>query len=344
MFGSSRLLSPPSWERRNAVLLTSLLALGYAAFATVSFCEAAPIRGRLALGASLLLLVLAVLAWRRITLQVLYPLILGLITALVWAVLMALALTHQPLPTGVLSSCGLVTGLSFTWYAPHVALRWTAAACLPVALIGLWQPFSDPPALVVGAMLLLLIMYITQYNHQLIRERHLRTELERQVSRDPLTGLYNRRVPLEQLGDLLGRAEPPHDAAVVLLDLDHFKRVNDTWGHTRGDDLLREVAGLLTQHLPTGSLLSRWGGEEFLVILYGQTPSSAQAAVHHVRQVVAQRPDLCGITLSAGGALLPEAASSRELIRLADERLYAAKAAGRNLACWTGTGHPPRHP
>ncbi|SMB78535.1 diguanylate cyclase (GGDEF) domain-containing protein [Deinococcus hopiensis KR-140] len=316
------------------VLLTTALALGYGFFATIAFKENAPVRGELALGAAGLSALLSVLGWRQLRLTVLYPLILCLITGLVWTTLVVLSLRAQPIPSSVLSSCGLVLGLALTWYPLRVALRWALAVCLPVAVAGFWASYADPPALVVGGMLLLLIVYITQYNHELIRERATRQHLETLVIRDPLTGLYNRRVPQEQLTQLLGQKGRPEDVAVVLLDLDRFKSINDTFGHRRGDEVLVTVSSVLSQQFPAGTLLCRWGGEEFLIILYGHAVDQARAAVEQVLEAVRRRTDLDGLTFSAGGAMLTETLDLQDLIALADSRLYAAKAAGRDQACW----------
>lgn len=334
--------SPPpsepsvSWERRNAILLTLAFAACYGGFAFIAFSVGELVRGRLALGTALLQLLLAGLAWRRLPLAQLYPLVLGLITGLIWVSLPVLTLAHQAIPASMLSSCGFVTVLAFTWFPFRQALRWVLAAYLPALGAGLWLTYADPPALVVGAMLLLLIVYMSRYNHHLIQEQAERQRLEALVIRDPLTGLYNRRVPLDQLEDLLRQRPVAQDVAVVMLDLDHFKRVNDTLGHTHGDDVLTDVAALLAQQFPAGTTLSRWGGEEFLAVLYGVGLPQARGAVEAVLGGLraTRIRELDGLTLSAGGALLREAQSVRDLIALADGRLYAAKAAGRDRAQW----------
>lgn len=328
--------SAPAWERRNAVLLTLAFAVCYGLFAVTALSIGSAVRGRLALGAAGLHLLLSLLAWRGLRLAQLYPLVLGVITGLVWVSLPVLAVAGQAMPASLLSSCGFVTALAFTWFPFRRALVWVLAAYLPVLVAGLWLPYADPPSLVVGGMLLLLIVYMSRYNHHLIREQEERQRLEILAIRDPLTGLYNRRVPLDQLEGLLGRQPLPQDVAVVMLDLDHFKRVNDTYGHTRGDDVLTGVAALLARQLPAGTTLSRWGGEEFLAVLYGVSPSQARTVVGAASaELRRQRAgDLEGLTLSAGGAMLPEAATVRDLIALADRRLYAAKAGGRDRAHW----------
>jgi diguanylate cyclase (GGDEF)-like protein len=329
---------PLSWEQRNAALITFAFAVCYGIFAFAAFPIGETIRGRLALGTAVLQLLLSVLAWQGLRLTLLYPLVLGLITALVWVSVPVLTLSHQNIPGSMLSSCGFVAILAFTWFPFRSALYWVLAAYLPALGASLWLPYADPPSLVVGIMLVLLIGYMSRYTHHLIQTQKDRARFQDLAIRDPLTGLYNRRVPLDQLEGMLAHQPVRQNVAVVLLDIDLFKRINDTFGHTRGDDTLTQVATLLSQQLPAGTMLCRWGGEEFLAVLYGVSLSHAQAVVEavltHVRQT---RIEDVNLTLSAGGAMLAEAPTVHELIALADQRLYAAKGAGRDQARWART-------
>lgn len=124
-----------------------------------------------------------------------------------------------------------------------------------------------------------------------------------------------------------------HPYAVLLLDIDHFKRVNDSLGHDAGDKVLQGVAHLLRVSLRESDLLARWGGEEFLVLLPATDMTEACLVAEKLRQAVEQAPDLGtgGITLSIGVATAgPEQLSEDDAVRLADLRLYGAKKAGRN--------------
>ena len=160
--------------------------------------------------------------------------------------------------------------------------------------------------------------------------------------RDPLTGLYNRRYVDEQLPRLLEAIAGRDEAvSVALLDLDHFKRVNDTFSHDVGDQVLRIVADLLEQATPDadtgGSFAARMGGEEFLLVLVGADPHSAADQLEEVRRSVATHPwgELVPglpVTISAGlassvGVLAPVPA---ELLGRADAHLYRAKRQGRD--------------
>lgn len=161
---------------------------------------------------------------------------------------------------------------------------------------------------------------------------------------DPLTGLFNRRYITAELDLLIEKqGEDAGPWAVILLDIDHFKRVNDTHGHAVGDRVLREVAQLLRANLRKGDLLARIGGEEFLVVLPGTTCEKARLAAERLRSLVAGSPievtraaaDISlRITLSAGvadgGGMGEGARTVDQLLERADRALYAAKASGRN--------------
>ncbi|MGZ4543893.1 MAG: diguanylate cyclase [Blastococcus sp.] len=161
--------------------------------------------------------------------------------------------------------------------------------------------------------------------------------------RDPLTGLYNRRYVDEQLPGLLDPAAGTR-VTIALLDLDHFKRVNDTCGHEVGDDVLRTVAALLEPVTdagagPTspGSFTARMGGEEFLVVFVDAEPAAAARELDRIRQAIATHPwaGLTGtvpVTASIGATSTngqPQP-TAEELLSRADERLYRAKKHGRN--------------
>lgn len=126
----------------------------------------------------------------------------------------------------------------------------------------------------------------------------------------------------------------------MFCDLDHFKEVNDTYGHGAGDDVLREVARRLHSAVRSYDMVGRYGGEEFLVVLNKCDTSSALARAENVRNVIGSRPILAAgkplsVTMSVGLALSCEFETSDpdEIISIADKALYAAKAAGRNCVC-----------
>jgi diguanylate cyclase (GGDEF)-like protein len=163
--------------------------------------------------------------------------------------------------------------------------------------------------------------------------------------RDPLTGLYNRRHIDEQLAELLAPGSPAAaSTCVALIDLDHFKPVNDTFGHDVGDAVLRRVAALLQAAVPAdgaralgGSFAARMGGEEFLLVLVDTDPDQAAAVAEGLRAAVAGASwsDLTGampVTASIGltsTRQVPEGTAA-DLLGRADALLYRAKEQGRN--------------
>ena len=168
-------------------------------------------------------------------------------------------------------------------------------------------------------------------------ERFQREMYERTV-RDPLTQLYNRAYFLDQVGPLIERsAERGLGLAMLMLDIDHFKRINDTLGHDAGDLVLREVADVLRESTRPDDLVARYGGEEFAVALPAVTPDQAidrgeriRASLAARRIVVAETP--LRVTASIGLAFAPArpAQPPGVLLSLADRLLYQAKGTGRN--------------
>lgn len=166
----------------------------------------------------------------------------------------------------------------------------------------------------------------------------LQKELEEQAIRDALTGLYNRRFLDETLSRELSRAErDKYSVSVVMLDLDHFKVLNDTYGHDVGDMMLKQLGKLLSTHVRAGDIACRFGGEEFVVVMPKASLSVARQRANDWRmkfeaQTIIHNGEVLNATLSAGVAVYPiHGSSSDEIIRKADQAMYAAKAAGRNL-------------
>ncbi|HYG57351.1 MAG TPA: diguanylate cyclase [Symbiobacteriaceae bacterium] len=170
----------------------------------------------------------------------------------------------------------------------------------------------------------------------IMAKRH-RDQLSRQALQDPLTGLWNRRFLEERSGQLLNEAAATGlPAAVFMVDVDHFKRVNDRLGHAAGDSVLRQVAGQLRGALRDQDLCIRYGGEEFCALLPGAGLESGARAAERVRaQIEAMHVSLGDVTIrvtvSVGVAAYPvDGTCLGELQRAADRRLYMAKQGGRN--------------
>src|SRR6266540_933987 len=166
----------------------------------------------------------------------------------------------------------------------------------------------------------------------------LREKLHEQAMHDKLTGLYNRHYVEEWFGLELRRAHRHgRPIAAILLDIDHFKRFNDNFGHEAGDLVLRELAGVLRRFARQSDVASRYGGEEFLVLLPECPFDAALRKAEQLREEAAklklEHNDrwLGSVTVSIGVAAFPDhAQEAKALLRCADEALYDAKAAGRD--------------
>ena len=161
-------------------------------------------------------------------------------------------------------------------------------------------------------------------------------ELERLACTDHLTGVRNRRFTAGELERLVARGRRHgHAVSVALLDVDHFKAINDRHGHDAGDAVLVGVAARVAGRLRSDDVVGRWGGEEFLVLLPETGPGGAARVAEDVRAVIAAEPFAAGggavpVTASVGWATWDGDETGEALLRRADAGLYSAKAAGRN--------------
>jgi diguanylate cyclase (GGDEF)-like protein len=183
-----------------------------------------------------------------------------------------------------------------------------------------------------------------------LRQRN--EDLDRISRTDALTGLRNRRHVEEYLAKLTSLARRKLEPiAVLVIDIDHFKSVNDEHGHDAGDAVLREVAGRMQDSVRLEDMVGRWGGEEFLVVLPNTADQGAAELAERLRQVVANTPcrladgDAVQVTISVGCAasLIDDAGS---LVRSADAAMYEAKQTGRNrvvVAASDDLAHPAGH-
>ncbi len=174
-------------------------------------------------------------------------------------------------------------------------------------------------------------------------ERSLRTanEENRRLSiTDPLTGVYNRRYLMEQLPREIDRAARyGRQLAVVMCDVDHFKKINDTHGHQIGDEVLKWFVGNLSDTVRTSDWVARYGGEEFVVVLPETNVASSAVAAEHLRARVAAEPFNDGSTsflvtasfgVSGWKERVPSGSTLDALMAKCDEGVYASKASGRN--------------
>lgn len=175
-----------------------------------------------------------------------------------------------------------------------------------------------------------------------IQNAHSFERVQQMAEIDGLTGIYNRRHLERRLVaefDRMARYE--HGMAVLMVDIDHFKRVNDEFGHLLGDEVLRHISVLFTQNLRKLDILCRYGGEEFAILLPETTGENAKKVAEKLRRKI-ESHNFTGVprpvTVSIGHADYPAHGTTRdELIKAADEALYAAKQAGRNRVVSHGT-------
>ncbi len=177
-----------------------------------------------------------------------------------------------------------------------------------------------------------------QLGERLAEITALQAQLQEQALRDPLTGLYNRRYLDQTLQQALADcATSGMPLALILIDIDRFKRINDTYGHPAGDEMIRRLGDLLSARVrDAGLVVCRYGGEEFLLMLPGTTLDTAAALAEDLRVAfelteVAAAGRRMRTTLSSGVSGFPEHPAQPELlVRLADQALYKAKLGGRN--------------
>ncbi|MQP64758.1 diguanylate cyclase [Niveispirillum sp. SYP-B3756] len=200
------------------------------------------------------------------------------------------------------------------------------------AMMGLLR---DPTS-AISLLLRSAITFIMTVGFLWMMGRRLEATLVRQATEDPLTGVANRRALWEKAERLVGRAVPRGaPLAVLMVDIDHFKSVNDRWGHGMGDRLLKAVARTLADGVRADDMVARVGGEEFAVLLPDADAAMAAAVAERVRAAVAllqvEGDDgALSCTVSIGHASLAPGLSWEGLVKAADEALYRAKRGGRN--------------
>lgn len=162
-------------------------------------------------------------------------------------------------------------------------------------------------------------------------------EIERMAITDGLTGLFNHRNFQERLTNEVNRMRRiPDPLSLLLIDIDFFKKINDTWGHPAGDEVLRGVAGIIRETIRSVDVAARYGGEEFAALLPGTGHEGAQKMAERLRHAIAAKGFIIdgkelGVTVSIGTATAPHDTGNRdELIEKTDQALYHAKRSGRN--------------
>ncbi len=176
-------------------------------------------------------------------------------------------------------------------------------------------------------------------------DREYHRQIRRLVTHDDLTGLHSSRSFFSELRRETARsAAEKRPFCVLMLDVDHFKNVNDTYGHLTGSHTLEEIGGCITKNLRTGDVAARFGGEEFAAFLLDAELTQGLVAAERIRQSIEEAPfsvvrqgkrtDTHQVTISIGVASFPtDSKDPIELVEMADSALYRAKRAGRNRVC-----------
>jgi diguanylate cyclase (GGDEF)-like protein/PAS domain S-box-containing protein len=192
-------------------------------------------------------------------------------------------------------------------------------------------PIRNPNREVVGAIVSVVdVTYRVEYENQL---KALNQKLQSLAVTDGLTGLHNHRAFQDYLEEQFQTAmRNKQPLALILMDVDHFKQYNDTYGHQAGDEVLRQVAQILSAHVREGDFVARYGGEEFVIVLPRTDLESAVAVAERLRRAVESAEwHLRPVTGSFGVACIrPDMETRQELIEAADQALYQAKKNGRN--------------
>ncbi|MET0081307.1 MAG: GGDEF domain-containing protein, partial [Candidatus Thiodiazotropha lotti] len=178
--------------------------------------------------------------------------------------------------------------------------------------------------------------FVTLHDISLRKQKEER--LKQQATHDSLTGLYNRKELEERLLGEIARCDRyKHRLSLFILDIDHFKHVNDQYGHQTGDTVLSDLAALFERSIRKTDYAARYGGEEFVIVLSETPHDQAKDLAERLCQQVAEHPirlegkDEIWLTISIGVATFPDHADSwNGLIKAADMAMYTAKKAGRN--------------
>ena len=267
-----------------------------------------------------------------------------------------LAFTYVAPEVGVMFLCSLFTVFSFASLRStpgQTAIIWTAMA---LGLAGLFLLTDKPIAMPHGSHLerfatmtvfILTIgrcMFLGIFSSALkqslyqsgLKLKEAYKRIEELAELDELTGSFNRRCIMRMLDEEIARAaRSGAPCSVALIDLDHFKRVNDTYGHPTGDEVLRTFAITMFANIRSVDRFGRYGGEEFLLVLPDMANDGAARAMDRLRAIVADldwsafSPGM-KVTLSAGVATLTPDETTDSFLARADSALYAAKAQGRN--------------
>ncbi|HET6849923.1 MAG TPA: GGDEF domain-containing protein [Gaiellales bacterium] len=230
----------------------------------------------------------------------------------------------------------IVLVVPVAWVAVFLSVRMVSASVTLNALALAWLALADDTAgrwLTFAVRALTLAVIAFALHLLVVALRRAQHQAERRADLDAATGLVSRARMLDILDTVPLEGNRP--AGVIVLDIDHFKQVNDRYGHLAGDQALRDVAHVLQAVVREDDVLARWGGEEFLLLLPGVAEHELAAAAEKLRKAVEDHPFLLegarvSLTISVGAAAARPGAAMRTVVAAADDALYQAKRGGRN--------------
>ena len=261
---------------------------------------------------------------------------------MVGGIAVLLLLDHITMFIVFLLTC-IAYALTYTidWYMPQYVDHFTYLGDLTYLEIA-------TTTLIVGlgtGILLRVIMHNFDDKHD--KSNALLQQIEESSTKDPLTGAYNRRYLMNHIDKCIKKVESGEMRAfsILMFDIDHFKRVNDTYGHLAGDDCIKNLTVILKNTLRNVDVVSRYGGEEFICVLPTAEDTPAFRRAEQIRESV-ELTQLSEdidkkITVSGGVAMYEPGMTPQQLIADADENLYIAKESGRNQIVWHKGGIPP---
>lgn len=282
---------------------------------------------------------------------------LALLNGLIWVVPTSYLVYKEGISSQSFIWLLVTSGVAIGGAASMVSIRWLSMAfCsilivpLPLALLLHNSQDSTSAAICIFIFLGFVTRILNTFSNQFIAETSYRLELTKSEKalkdlsrRDALTGIYNRGYWNDLFHREWQRAyRYKKSLSIIMIDIDHFKKINDTFGHLVGDESIKEIAAIIEQEVPRSiDIVARFGGEEFIVLLTdtdeigaSEVAERIHSAILRPKAIERQTPNL-NITASLGfSSIIPsELDQSHKLIQLADESLYLAKQTGRNKVC-----------
>ncbi|HMV44527.1 MAG TPA: GGDEF domain-containing protein [Leptospiraceae bacterium] len=226
---------------------------------------------------------------------------------------------------------------------PHYSVLYITILVAFIICLAIWHPTRTNGLMITQIFLYTFVGFMTTLTIEYARRKtfHLEEELRRKNTiletisvKDPLTGVYNRRYMMDLLvHNILLSRKNSHPFCQGIVDIDHFKKINDTLGHLTGDDVLKEIAKIIKSTVRSTDLVFRFGGEEFIILFPETNLESANIVMQRIRTVIESHSFIgvpWRVTASGGFTLLSDKDSPDTLLQRSDELLYQAKKDGRN--------------